>query len=168
MSAILNTVKNTFSNTKFLIILAVAGLLIYLAFWVYTTYVAPKINPTYQDNKEFVSSEDDASDESAVNEATMYMFYTDWCPHCKAAMKEDSPWKSLQSEYKNKKYNGVTMHFVEVNGEKEEGELQSFESNHGVQIDGFPTIYLVKGNNVIEFASDITTENLTNFLDSAL
>ena len=168
MSAILNTVKNMFSNTKILIILAVTGLLIYLAFWVYTKYVAPKINPTYQDNKEFVSDESGESGENTVHESSIYMFYTDWCPHCKAAMKDGSPWKTIKNEYDGKKYNGVKMNFVEINGEKEEGDLQSFESNHNVQIDGFPTIYLVKENNVIEFASDITTENLTNFLDSAL
>ena len=67
--------------------------------------------------------------------------------------------------YNGQKINGVTVTFVEVNGEKEEGTLQSFESDHSVSITGFPTIFLVKGNSVIEFDSDITQDNLTNFLN---
>ena len=75
----------------------------------------------------------------------------------------DSGWKKTLDKYNGQQINGVTVTFVEVNGEKEEGTLQSFESDHNVNITGFPTIYLVKGNNVIEFDSDITQDNLTNF-----
>ena len=58
--------------------------------------------------------------------------------------------------------------FVEVNGEKDEGTLQKFESDHKVSITAYPTIYLVKGNNVVEFSTDITEDNLTKFLNTAL
>ena len=42
------------------------------------------------------------------------------------------------------------------------------DSSHKKEIDAYPTIYLVKGNNVVEFDSDITEDNLTNFLNTAL
>ena len=161
-----HTVMQAVTNKKFLIILVLLILFIALAFWVYTTYVAPKLNPEYKDNKEFISSGDD---EGAVTNANIYAFYTDWCPHCKTnIIAADSGWKKTMDKYNGQQVNGVTVTFVEVNGEKEEGTLQSFESDHNVNITGFPTIYLVKGDNVIEFDSDITQDNLTKFLNTTL
>jgi hypothetical protein len=161
-----HTVMQAVTNKKFLIILFLLVLFIALAFWVYTTYIAPKLNPEYKDNKEFIG---DGDDEGAVTNANIYAFYTDWCPHCKTnIIAADSGWKKTMDKYNGQKINGITVTFVEVNGEKEEGTLQSFESDHSVNITGFPTIYLVKGNNVIEFDSDITQDNLTNFLNTAL
>ena len=76
--------------------------------------------------------------------------------------------KTVKFGKNEQKINGVQVLFVEVNGETDDGTLQSFESNHNVSIKAYPTIYLVKGNNVIEFDSDITEDNLTKFLNTAL
>ncbi len=58
MSSMMDNVKNTViqavSNKKFIMIIVLLALFIGLAFWVYTTYVAPKLNPEYKDNKEFI------------------------------------------------------------------------------------------------------------------
>jgi len=164
VSNVKHTVMQAVTNKKFLIILGLLTLFIALAFWVYTTYIAPKLNPEYKDNKEFIGA-DGANSEDAVKTATIYAFYTDWCPHCKTnIIAADSGWKKTMDKYNGQKFGGITVTFVEVNGEKDEGTLKSFESDHNVAITGFPTIYLVKGNNVIEFDSDITQDNLTNFL----
>ena len=161
-----HTVMQAVTNKKFLIILFLLTLFIALAFWVYTTYIAPKLNPEYKDNKEFIG---DGGDEGDVTNANIYAFYTDWCPHCKTnIIAADSGWKKTMDKYNGQKVSGVTVTFIEVNGEKEEGTLQSFESDHNVNITGFPTIYLVKGNNVHEFTGDITQDNLTNLLNKAL
>ena len=49
MSSMMHNVKNTViqavSNKKFIVIIVLLALFIGLAFWVYTTYVAPKLNP---------------------------------------------------------------------------------------------------------------------------
>ena len=52
MSNVKNTVIQAVTNKKFIIIVVLLALFIGLAFWVYTTYVAPKLNPEYKDNKE--------------------------------------------------------------------------------------------------------------------
>ncbi len=171
MSSMMDNVKNTViqavSNKKFIMIIVLLALFIGLAFWVYTTYVAPKLNPEYKDNKEFIDPA--GSSDGDVTNATIYAFYTDWCPHCKKSIiAKDSGWKKTVNKLNEQKINGVQVLFVEVNGETDEGTLQSFESNHNVSIKAYPTIYLVKGNNVIEFDSDITEDNLTNFLNTAL
>ena len=59
MSSMMDNVKNTViqavSNKKFIVIIVLLALFIGLAFWVYTTYVAPKLNPEYKDNKEYIA-----------------------------------------------------------------------------------------------------------------
>jgi len=169
MSEMANNVKHAVihavTNKKFLVIVFLLIVFIALAFWVYTTYVAPKLNPEYKANKEFIGNED----KDAVTNANIYAFYTDWCPHCKTNIIDaSSGWKKTMAKYDGKKINGIKVTFVEINGEVNEETLKNFESDHSVNITGFPTIYLVKGDNVIEFDSDITQENLTNFLNTAL
>jgi thiol-disulfide isomerase/thioredoxin len=171
MSAMMDNVKNTVmqavTNKKFIMIVVLLALFIGLAFWVYTTYVAPKLNPEYKDNKEYINSDEGGADD--VTTATVYAFYTDWCPHCKKSIiAKDSGWKKTVSKLNEQKINGILVNFVEVNGETDSGTLEYFEQEHKVSIEAFPTIYLVKGNNVIEYTTDITEDNLTEFLNQAL
>lgn len=159
------TIISAATNKKFLLILFLLILFIALAFWVYTTYIAPKLNPEYKDNKEFVGG----GDEDVVKNATIYAFYTEWCPHCKTNIIDaKSGWKKAMDLENGKKINGVTVTFVEINGETEESTLKNFETDHKVSISGFPTIYLVKGKQVIEFDTDISQENLMDFLNTAI
>ena len=165
--AMKNTITESITNKKFLLVFAVTGIFIAVAFWVYNTYVAPKLNPEFDANKEFIQPKNgDGSDDTA--EATVYMFYTDWCPHCKAALKQGSDWKIIVAKNDGKKINGVTVNFSEINGEKDEATMKQFETDHDVSVDGFPSIFLVKGNNVVEFSSDTTEENLNRFLTTTL
>ena len=170
VSNVKNTVINTVTNKKFIMIVVLLALFIGLAFWVYNTYVAPKLNPEYKDNKEYIQTNSDNGDNGTnVTNATIYAFYTDWCPHCKKSIiAKDSGWKETVNKLNGEQINGVTVKFNEVNGETESGTLEQFESNHNVSIKAFPTIYLVKGNNVIEFTTEINHENLIQFLNTAL
>lgn len=168
MSNVKNTVMQAVTNKKFIMIIVLLALFIGLAFWVYTTYVAPKLNPEYKDNKEYIDPVD-GSGSGEPTTATIFAFYTDWCPHCKKSIiAKDSGWKKTMKKLNGQQINGVTVTFNEVNGETDSGTLEQFESNHKVSIEAFPTIYLVKGNNVIEYTTDITQENLTQFLNTAL
>ena len=47
----LPNVKGMLFNKKFIIILIVADVFIGVAFWVYTTYIAPSIDPEYVPNR---------------------------------------------------------------------------------------------------------------------
>ena len=57
MDNVKNTVMQAVTNKKFIMIVVLLALFIGLAFWVYTTYVAPKLNPEYKDNKEYINAE---------------------------------------------------------------------------------------------------------------
>ena len=46
--------------------------------------------------------------------------------------------------------------------------MTGFEKNYNVKIDGFPTIYLVKGEQVIEYDAKPNEKTLTEFLHTTL
>jgi hypothetical protein len=46
--------------------------------------------------------------------------------------------------------------------------MKAFEKKYDVEIDGYPTIFLVKHDNIIEFNSQITQAKLTAFISSSL
>jgi hypothetical protein len=70
--------------------------------------------------------------------------------------------------YDGKPINGIIVHFHEINGEEEEDKMNEFEKRHNVSIDGYPSIYLVKGDQVIEYDANPTRDSITEFLNTAL
>ncbi len=165
MSTVQYNVAQVVTNKKFIIVVAVAALFIGLAFWVYYSYIAPQLDPSFVANKEFVGEDSAAASAGEQDEAEVYLFYTDWCPHCQAAMKSGGAWEVVASKFKGKKINGVPVYFREVNGEKEEGQLKAFEQKYKVEITGYPTLYIVKGGSVVEFETELTADNLEQFLN---
>jgi len=151
--------SQVFMNKKFLIILAVTALFIALALYVYTTYIAPRLQPTFVANREFVSGGQD------IKDASVYFFSVDWCPFSK---KAKPVWEAVKKNYDGKKVNGVTLAFVDVDGDKQDAEVAAFEKEHNVKIDGFPTIYLVKGDTIVEYDAKPEEGTLTEFLNTAV
>ena len=143
---------NIVSNKKFIIILCVAALFTGIAFYFYNYYVAPRLNPTFRPNKELIPK----GDEQGIE---LYYFYTDWCPYCKKARPI---WDKLKKKYENAPVNGKTVSFKEVNCEKEEGLADKFN------IEGYPTIKLVKGNQVIDYDAKPNDKNLKEFLTTSV
>ena len=58
-------------------ILVVTTILLGVAFYIYNTYISPRINPDFVANREF-----DQKDEGY---ADIYLFAVDWCPYSKKA-----------------------------------------------------------------------------------
>ena len=106
-------------------------------------------------NKEYVNKKD--SDDSDT--ATIYFFYTVWCPHCKTAQPV---WKSLKEKIGDKKINGVKLSFVDVDCDKDTDTADKFK------VEGYPTIKLVKGNKVIEYDAKPDSDTLMQFLNTSL
>ena len=91
--------------------------------------------------------------------ADLYFFYTTWCPHCKKSMPI---WKSLKDELENKEFKGVTINFIEVDCDKDTALAEKFN------VQGYPTIKLVRGNQVIEYDAKPNKDNLMEFLNTSL
>ena len=158
----MNNVKGLLFNKKFLIIMVVVAIFLGIAFYVYNTYIAPRINPDFIPNREFDSPD-------KLKDATLYFFSVDWCPYSK---KAKPVWKKIKKKFNNKEINNTTLYFKEIDGEKNETELENFENEYltpnDKKIDGYPSIWMVRGDQVIEYAATPDVNSLTEFINSML
>ena len=132
------------------------------AIYVYSYYISPTLQPAYVPNKEF--------EKEKASQAQINLFYVDWCPHSKQARKE---WAKVKEKHDKKMVNGAVLEFIEINGEQDDGQvMNAFEAKHGLtgdkKIDGYPTIILVKGDQVIEFDAKPNEKSLTEFITTTL
>ena len=149
-------VKNLFSEDnkyKTVGLLIVLLCLIAASLYVYKKSISSKIKDTYAPNQEFVSNDADKS-------AVLYYFYTTWCPHCKKTKPE---WEQLKNNYAdNNNINGYNLTFVEVDCDANPELADKFK------VEGYPTIKLVKGNQIIEFDAKPDVKTMENFLSTVL
>jgi thiol-disulfide isomerase/thioredoxin len=147
-------IGNIIYSKKFIIVICVAALLTGVAFYFYNFYVAPRLNPTFVENKELTSV--DSGDITSVD---VYYFFTNWCPYCKKARPI---WDNLKEEYNNKTLNGKILTFKEVDCEKDEALADQFN------IEGYPTIKLIKGNQVVDYDAKPDEKSLREFLNTSV
>jgi thiol-disulfide isomerase/thioredoxin len=166
----MNILRNLALYKKFLVILFITAVFIVVAVYVYKKYVVTGNRIISKNQKlnfengvtEGESSNNDPSINYSVEDkvAELYLFYTDWCPHCKKAKPE---WEKLKNNYSsNKKINGYSLQFIEVDCEANPDLGNKFN------VTGYPTIKLVKGNQVIEFDAKPEVSMLENFLATVL
>tara|TARA_B100000902_G_scaffold31511_1_gene37729 strand:+ start:155 stop:673 length:519 start_codon:yes stop_codon:yes gene_type:complete len=162
LTGTMDKVKGLLFNKKFLIIMVVVVIFLAVAFYVYNTYVAPRINPDFVPNREF-------DDDGDAKDATLYFFSVDWCPYSK---KAKPIWKKIKKKFDGKQINNITLNLKEIDGEKQETELENFENEYLVpndkKIDGYPSIWMVKGDQVIEYYAKPDVNSLTEFINSML
>ena len=89
----------------------------------------------------------------------LFYFYTTWCPYCKKSMPV---WRSFKDEIGNKKIKGYTVNFLEVDCDKDTTLADKFN------VQGYPTIKLVNGNQVIEYDAKPDKDTLMQFLTTSL
>ena len=141
------------TNTRFWMILILVIFFLFVAGYVYNKYVTPVIDNDYTPNNEFAKpSEDD-------EEVDIYLFTVEWCPHSKNAIPV---WEEIKEEYNNKKFNNYKLNFIQIDGEENQ------ELTDKYKVDGFPTIKLVKGTQIIEYDAKPSVEHLKEFLNSSL
>lgn len=174
-----------FKSPSFLMYIAIVALFVGIGYLIYVNYIAPRISPSWIANDEFDQKEKDeislAPSESGggggggggsvtKGQAQLYLFHTKWCPYCK---KLWPIWDNVKNELDRKIFNGFQLSFVEIDGDKQEADLNYFEAEflkdaEKKKVDGFPSIYLIKENQVYEFEAQPTGENLKEFVKSVL
>ena len=142
---------------KLVFILATIVVLIMAIAYVYKKYMTPKLNVEYEPNKEFI-------DKGDSNEAEIIMFTVDWCPYCKKAMPI---WKEFKEEYSGKVINGYKLNFETVNC-TDEKDNNVAEMLGKYSIEGYPTIKLLKEDEVITFDAKPERASLEKFLQTVL
>ena len=124
-----------------------------VSMFIYKRYVSSG-NNKYITNNEF-----NKLPPGGITSADIYFFYTEWCPHCKTAKPV---WADFKKQMDGKKVNGVSLVFIEVDCDKDTATSDKFN------VKGFPTIKLMKGNQIIEYDAKPSVENLIEFVNSAL
>jgi thiol-disulfide isomerase/thioredoxin len=127
-----------------------------ITIYIYNT-TKPSSNPTG-----YVANYDKPTNHSEKM-ATMMLFTVDWCPHCKTALPE---WTEMKSEYEGKTINGYTIVFEEYNCTNETPQIESLMDKYNIE--GYPTIKLIKDNQVIEYDAKPTKTTMETFLNTVL
>jgi thiol-disulfide isomerase/thioredoxin len=96
--------------------------------------------------------------------AELTMFYTDWCPYCKKAMPV---WDEMEQEYNGKIINGYELVVKKVDCSDDKNEQVKMVQDK-FQIDGYPSIKLIKQNETVDFDAKPDKVNLEEFLDKVL
>ena len=154
--SIYSKIKNASSyinNTTIVIVLAVILFSILAGFYYYY-YIVPKLNAKYHPN-----SDDDFNGHTVE----ILFFYADWCPHSKTAKPI---WEEIKTELQNKTINGNKITFTAINCSEETAEVEKMMNQYNVE--GYPTIKLLKDGQVIEYDAKPSKETLTQFLNTVL
>lgn len=139
------------STTTILFAVAIVFFVILAVYYYY--YYVPRFNIT--ENYENKSS--------GKKVAEVMFFYTDWCPHCKVAKPV---WGEIESEYENKTINGYKLIFTSVNCTNETPEIDGLLNKY--KIEGYPTIKLLKDDQVIEYDAKVNKETMIKFLNTVI
>jgi thiol-disulfide isomerase/thioredoxin len=151
---------NLVTNTRFWMILVVIIFFLIVAGYVYNKYVTPMVDAKFIPNNEFHGQGTvGGSTTDAIQEVELYIFTVGWCPHSKKAIPI---WNQLKDEYDNKPYNGYKINFIQVDGEESPDLADKYK------VEGYPTIKLVKGNQIIEYDAKPSVAHLKEFLNSTL
>jgi len=153
---ILDLIQKLYKNVgsvQSLVIILVVTLFIIAALIIYRKSVVGRANKKYVANNEYNKSR------QGVESVDIYFFYTEWCPHCKTAKPI---WFEFKKDMEGKKVNGVSVNFFEVDCDKDTEMSDKFN------VKGFPTIKMMKGNQMIEYDAKPSKETLNEFIRSSL
>jgi thiol-disulfide isomerase/thioredoxin len=154
-SSMVGGFKPTFS-LKIVGIFLLAVVLAIIAYYIYqNSYPSASKNASvYNPNQ---------GGQGSGKEAELILFYADWCPHCKTAKPE---WEQVKAEYNGKDVNGYSLIFTDVNCTNESADVEKMMNTY--KIEGFPTIKLVKDNQIIDFDAKPTKSTLTQFINTVV
>ena len=89
-------------------------------------------------------------------------FHVGWCPHCKTA---EPSWKNISAKYNKQFVNGYRCKFLDYDL-TDEDDLKNKKLIKDFNIEGYPTIKMKKGNDIIDFDAKITPTSLEEFIQN--
>ena len=159
-SGVFGSIKNFTSNLSTTNILIIIGILAFIGIGLYYYYyhVVPMMSPTYKSNSEKMTDSN-----GSKQYAEIMLFYADWCPHCKTAKPI---WNEMKSKYQDKIINGYTVVFTEINCTEESAEVNEMMDKYNIE--GFPTIKMLKNGQIVEFDANPTKQNIEQFITTVI
>ena len=167
VDAILNVVRPYFWVLLVLVLFAIFSVAGYYGYQKYAKDVITK-----------TKFADVANADRNNKNATIMMFFVDWCPHCKTAKPE---WDKFKAAYDGKQINGYKIKCVTVNCTEDspgnykgdtpisadEASTASLIKKYNIQ--SYPTIKLViDGGETVEFDSKISKDSLVTFVNTVV
>ena len=153
------TLETIYSKRHILVMLLIACLFIWIGAYVYKTYVSSYLGSSLEG---YASSMGENAPPSSENQktATLYMFGTNWCPHCKTAKPV---WDDYISNNENLKVGNYDILFKSVDCDAEKNIADKFN------VKGYPTFKLERGpSDIVEFEAKPTHDNFTSLLQTSL
>ena len=153
------TLETIYSKRHILVMLLIACLFIWIGAYVYKTYVSSYLGSSLEG---YASGMGDNAPPSPENKktATLYMFGTSWCPHCKTAKPI---WDDYISNNENLKVGNYDILFKSVDCDAEKNIADKFN------VKGYPTFKLERGpGDIVEFEAKPTHDNFTSLLQTSL
>ena len=145
-------------NLKYYTYLIIMLVFLIAAVLTYRFLISPAINKKYVDNSEFIPEGED------WNTAEIYIFYADWCPHCKTAAPH---WDEIIKTYNGKTINRINIEFNKINcTDSDSAECAPLLNRF--KVDGYPTVKMVIGDEVIDFDANPTVESLEQFITTVI
>jgi thiol-disulfide isomerase/thioredoxin len=157
-SSMLSRVMTAGSNLSTNSILILLGVIVILGvgIYMYFYHISPSSSKFYPNNEPGNNSPNS-------NNAELMFFYADWCPHCKTAKPI---WNDLKTEYENKTIKGYKIIFTEVDCSEETAEVEKLMNQYNIE--GYPTIKLIKDGQIIDYDAKPSKEVLVQFLNTVL
>lgn len=112
----------------------------------------------------------------------VYFFNVEWCPHCVSAKPQ---WTAFETQYNNTEVNGYLIQCYDIDCTDDMGDeviqqvpftgeetgleptpIRISELIKKFKIDSYPTIKLVKDDLIIDYDAKVTTDNLSQFVNS--
>jgi thiol-disulfide isomerase/thioredoxin len=148
-------------SSKYIMYAIVVALFLAMSYWAYTTYVGPLFSDFNMNVKQGSSKadEDGGRDMSNVPTAEIYLFKTDWCPHCKRAVPI---FESVKNKYNETLVNGHRVIFRVIDCDTDTATADKFK------VEGYPTIKLVKGSEVVEFDAKPEEAAIVQFMNTVI
>jgi len=110
-------------------------------------------------NKDF---KDVANANRRQPEIEIYLFWADWCPHCKKAKPD---WVAFQNEYNGKVVNNYTIKCTDIDCSKDDdAQVQTMLSKF--KVNSYPTVIALKDSQPVAFDAKITKSSLDQFVQS--
>uniref|UniRef100_A0A6C0DR85 Thioredoxin domain-containing protein n=1 Tax=viral metagenome TaxID=1070528 RepID=A0A6C0DR85_9ZZZZ len=107
------------------------------------------------------------TDEKIDTPLIVGVIHAEWCGHCQQLMPE---WKKLEDEYENN--NKVKIMKLEASESNKADELNKLNSQikggKKVEENGYPTIFMIKGGNLLYNEKDRSVDGLRDWIQSNL
>ena len=142
----------------------ILALVLLIIFLVVTATFYPTFIKNTTASKDEIGTKDVANANRRNPVATIFFFNVDWCPHCKTALPE---WKTFKSQYHGKVINSYKIECVNVNC-TDESDANVTTIIQKYKIESYPTVKMLKGTDIIDFDSKITSTALDKFVNTML